>query len=165
MVRKWLLRVVRGRVRTAITLAVLPLAIMNGLPIAAGCICADGHYEPVCHASLCHNSKGDCGRPCCAHHNCCNGASACCQQYPAPLKDGRGHRVNRCPCCTPVVHEAIPTIIKSSQLLDVQPLPALVVAAIELPSSLAIAAIGHQIDFDTGPPPDDLVITLRRLVI
>ena len=31
-------------------LAMVPLAMLNALPLAAGCICADGHYEPVCHA-------------------------------------------------------------------------------------------------------------------
>ena len=60
------------------------MAIMNGLPFAAGCICADGHYEPVCHADLCHADKGDCGCPCCAHHSCCKGDLACCRQRTAP---------------------------------------------------------------------------------
>lgn len=165
MLSKWLLRLVRGRVRTAVTLAVLPLAIMNGLPLAAGCICADGHYEPVCHAGVSHAGKGDYSRPCCAHHSCCKGALPDCRQCSAPLKDGHGQRVCELPCCTPVVHDAVPTVVNSSEMLDVQSSPALVVAVIELPSSVAIAAIGHRIESDAGPPPDDLVVTLRRLVI
>ena len=68
-------------------------------------------------------------------------------------------------CCTPIVHEALPTVIASSQLMDTHQLPALNVPVYELPASLAIANIGHRIESDTGPPPEDLVVTLQRLVI
>ena len=166
MVSKWLVRLVRGQIRTVVTLTVLPLAVMNGLPFAAGCICADGHYEPVCQADLCHAGKGNCGCSSCAHHSCCNGATACCRQRAAQLKDNAAAmQIAGKPCCTPVVHEAVPTVVDSPQLIDVHPSAALIVAVIELPSSVAIAATGHRIEFGTARPPDDLVITLRRLVI
>lgn len=166
MVSKWLVRLVHDRIRTAVTLAALPLAIMNGLPVAAGCICADGHYEPVCKAGLCRDGKGDCDRSLGIHRSCCKGDTACCRHRAAPLKDGAGEKlVNEAPCCTPVANEAVPAVINSSQVLDVQSSSALIVAVIELPSSIASATVGHRIDFDKWPPPDDLVVTLRRLVI
>lgn len=166
MVSKWLLRLVRGRVRTAVTLAVLPLAIMNGLPLAAGCVCADGHYEPVCHAGLCRAEKGDCGCSCCAHHSCCKGATACRRQCPAPLKDDTlGKRIAGNPCCTPVVHEAIPTVVTMPVVIDVHQLSALTVAAVDMPFSAPVAKLAFGADFDTGRPPSDLVVTLHRLVI
>src|SRR6476659_6813559 len=120
MISKRLLRLLRGRVHTAVTLAVLPLAIMNGLPLAAGCICADGHYEPVCHAGLCQTGKVDFGCSCCAHHGYCKSAAACCRQCPAPRKGDCGQRVNDRSCCNPVVHEAVPTVVSSPQMLDVE---------------------------------------------
>jgi hypothetical protein len=67
--------------------------------------------------------------------------------------------------CTPVVHQAITTVLNSSPVLDVQQLPAFIVALAELPTSLGLANFGHRIEFDTGPPPDDIVITFHRLVI
>lgn len=68
-------------------------------------------------------------------------------------------------CCTPIVHQAIPTIVTSSPVVDGQQMTALVLAPIDVPFFGGTTEIGHLIDFDTGRPPIDLVIALQRLVI
>ncbi len=68
----------RRRFQTAIVFVLMPLALWGGRPIS-GCICADGHFEPVCKASLgagasCDSHKVDASRS--AGH----GKASCCQQ-------------------------------------------------------------------------------------
>ncbi len=76
-----------------------------------------------------------------------------------------GKQVGGNGCCTPIVHQAIPTIVTSSPVVDGQQMTALVLAPIDVPFFGGTTEIGHLIDFDTGRPPIDLVIALQRLVI
>ena len=167
MVNNRLNRFVRRHCRCVFVLAFGPLIILNGWPFAAGCICADGHYEPVCRASLCAAGTGDRGCPCCAHHVCCGGKTSCCRQHSAGARQEERATcgVRSKGCCTPVVHQPVPTVITSPQVIDAHQFSALATAVIELPSSIAISNIGHRIEFDTGPQPDDLVVMLQRLLI
>jgi len=55
--------------------------------------------------------------------------------------------------------------VNASDLVDGQQGMALVMVPIDLPYFGEALKIGRQIDFDTGRPPNDLVITLQRLVI
>src|SRR4051812_24188906 len=68
-------RSIRRRLRATVLLAMVPLAMLNASPLAAGCICADGHYEPVCHAGQCNARLS--APDCCAHHDCCSGKVCC----------------------------------------------------------------------------------------
>jgi len=143
----------------------VPLAMLNALPLAAGCICADGHYEPVCHAGQCRTGMADCGCACCAHHSCCSGKIRCNRSTVNPHEQIPDQHVSNSGCCTPLVHQATPTIVTSSAAVDSQQIAALIMAPIDLPYSGEALKIGRHVDFDTGRPPHDLVITLQRLVI
>jgi hypothetical protein len=79
---------------------------------------------------------------------------------PASAQAVQGHR-----CKSIVLHEVIPGTVAPS--LDMGDLHAtiFVSAALSLPLSFSRSQVGQAIDFDTGPPPNDLVVTLHRLVI
>lgn len=172
MIGKWLNRAVCRHHQVMVTMAMVPLVILNALPVSAGCICADGHLEPVCHAARCFAGKGDCGCPCCARRgnlgrtNCCKKTADCRShlvddQLP---EDGR-HSVRGNGCCTPIVHHAVPIVITLPQVVDSDQMRAVLWARIDVPHSVAPATILHRIEFDTGPPPEDFVVTLQRFVI
>lgn len=169
MIGKWLVRCVRSRIRTAVTLAVLPLVVLNTLPVAAGCLCADGHFEPACRHDLCVSGKGNCGCSCCAHGCCCKGGKCCCRQRTAASKDNKdntsGERVSGSQCCKPLVHQAVPTVVTSPVVFDGYQMMALTVASIDVPSFSPMVNSAIRVDSDTGCPPNDLVVTLHRLVI
>lgn len=167
MVGKWLIRSVRSRLRAAVTLAVLPLVVLNTLPVAAGCLCADGHFEPACRHDLCVAGKGNCGCSCCANGCCCKGGKCCCRQRSAPQKDDTpGKRLNdNNRCCTPLVHQAVPTVAASPVVFDGYHAMALALPSIDMPSFSPMVKTAVRFEFDTGQPPNDLVVTLHRLVI
>jgi hypothetical protein len=172
MMGKWLNRAVRRHHRVMVAIAMVPLVVLNALPVSAGCICADGHREPVCHAGRCLARKGDCGCPCCARRAIL-GSTGCCKK----TADRRPHPVDDQPpeegrqgvlgngCCTPIVHQSVPTVITLTQIVDSDQMRALLWSRIDVPHSVAPASNWYRIDFDTGPPPEDFVVTFRRLVI
>jgi hypothetical protein len=165
MVRILQRRSTRRRLRAIVLVAMVPLAVLNALPLAAGCICADGHYEAICHAGQCQAGTGHCGCSCCAHRSCCCGKT-CCHHSATNLREHvPGQHLDESRCCTPLVHQALPTVVNASAVVDSQLVTALVVTPIELPHIEVALRIVQHFDFDTGCPPNDLVITFQRLVI
>ena len=158
-------RSTRRRLRAAVTLALLPLAMLSALPLAAGCICADGHYEPICHAGQSQASMANHGCSCCARRSCCSGKGCCHHSAVNSRNQIPGQHLDSSGCCTPVVRPAIPTVVNSSAVVDSELATALVVSSIELPHFEGALKITRHFDFDTGCPPNDLVITFERLVI
>ena len=162
-------RLIRHHCRRAVAMAIIPLAILNGAPFAQGCICADGHYEPICRAAACRVGQSDCGRQCCAKqthyagHSCCTGPHA---HHAAPTKPAIGQTFGN-PCCTPVVHQAMPTVVAAPQVAPGDGITALNTTAVEPPYVLAVELmhVTHRAELGTGPPPGDLVVSLQRLVI
>jgi hypothetical protein len=143
----------------AMALAIMPLAILNGLPIAEGCICADGHYEPVCRGHL-DQSHGD--RSCCAKHSCCAGMHTC------HLATGKSNSQPTLGdhCCTPLVHQAVPVVSATPQFASASQTADWNAIAIESPTFLSLEMhSSYCIEVDTTPPPNDLVVTLQRLII
>lgn len=174
MIGKWLSRSIRRRHRVMVAVAMVPLVVLNALPVSAGCRCADGHIEPVCQAARCLAGKGDCGCPCCVQRGAVGSGCSCCMKRaercsqeladhsPTDCKQGvRGGNG----CCTPLVHQAVPTVLTSPQIADGHQMPFLAPAVIDLPASLPAIKLAHRIEFDTGPPPQDFVVTFHRLVI
>jgi hypothetical protein len=157
-------RSIRRRLRAIVLVAMAPLAVLNALPLAAGCICADGHYEAICHAGECQAGMAHCGCACCAHHSCCSG-KVCCHHPTANPHEVPGQQVRDSGHCTPLVHQATPTIVNPSASADSEQIAAFIVAPIDLPYSGETLKTGRYVDVDTGRPPHDLVITLQRLVI
>lgn len=170
------------RRRAVIACAMIPLVAFSGLP-AYGCICADGHYEPRCNATRCaghdhsdvksQSAMGCCGRSCCAKRSADGHPHSCCQRHterglasrPAQSKTGEPSMTGKS-CCTPVVQAVtVATIASSLQAVDDHQLPAIDAVTVELADSHVGAQPCPRFFADIGPPPDDLVVTLRRLVI
>lgn len=172
-------RFVRHRFRAVVVWAAVPLVLLNGR-VTASCICADGHVEPFCRVEICSNQTAtstdarDCGCPCCAKDNrdrsstgCCRGKMACCQQSDKPRSDkSDGAGVSDNSCCTPVVHaQTVPAVVGATKIVDDHRAPAICAAVTPWPCSMnGSSATLHSV-LDTGSPPNDLVITLHRLVI
>lgn len=177
MVRASLNRLVRSRFRAIVAWAMVPLAVLSGRPVS-GCICADGHYEPVCRAALCagsnstagpRNSTSCCGCSCCGQTlsdqspSRCKDRTSCCQKAGA-LHPADGRSLSK-KCCTPVV--GIQAVVKAKveratsnavvHSLDV-------LAPIASVADVQTHGPAWIVPHDTGPPVD-LVITLRRLLI
>jgi hypothetical protein len=77
----------------------------------------------------------------------------------------RGEAVQSHRCKSIALHEVIPGTVAAS--VDVGDLHAMtsVLADFSLPLTVSQSPVARFVDFDTGPPPNDLVITLHRLVI
>jgi len=175
MVAKRLIRSVGSRLRTTVALAMMPLAIVNAWPVSLGCICADGHYEPLCNVRLCRAGVAGCGCSCCADgasirvtSRCGNGNQNCCchrRSETSPQNNDGGKQIAGNGCCTPIVHAAPPAVITLPQTIDARQTQALILTAVELPSSFLVANVRHGVELETSPPPHDLVVVLQRLVI
>lgn len=173
------MKATKRRLRAAVLWAMMPLALVGARP-SGGCICADGHYEPVCMAQQCRGRAGASGNSasptaccgcsccrsagqqtdCCIHRTCCSTCSADSTQDESTQA---GWRATRSCCCHPV--PATPTVatVKTVELEFDAALN------VDLLSSIAITAQAQhgrvvQAFLDTGPPPD-LVLTLQRLLI
>jgi len=174
MIGKWLHRFVRRRHRMMVVMAMLPLVVLNAVPVSAGCRCADGHVEPICNAARCLAGKGDCGCLCCAEGGCKNGTCPCCMKKAERCadetadpssNDGR-ESVRGSGCCTPIFrHQAAPTVLTSPKAIDDYQMSALASTIIEVFVSAPAAKIVRHVDFDTGPPPRDFVVVFQRLLI
>lgn len=170
------------RRRAMIACALIPLVAFSGLP-AYGCICADGHYELCCNSSRFATSNycevtpkaanDCCGRSCCAHRVADGHSRSCCQRKsdhgltsrPAQTKTGETSITGKS-CCTPVVRAAtVATVANSLKAVDDHHLPAIGAVTVELADSHVGARPCPHFLADVGPPPDDLVVTLQRLVI
>lgn len=177
MIGRRLIRSSRKRSRGAIFVAMVPLVFLNGWPIG-GCICADGHYEPFCRGcGRTANSSADhalaastcCGHTCCARHtdsdadrSCCKGHN-CCEQSQQGTSNEPGVRG---PCCTPVRQLPVTPVVKvSPTAVDHHQDLAVFTVVADLPLAAATVHHGRCVEIDTGPPPNDLVVTLQRLII
>jgi len=180
MVRASLKRAIRKRLATVTVWVILPLALWNGRALG-GCICADGHYEPFCQGVLSsgvqdHESAETrcCGCPCCAiaaarggdaEH--CTTAQGCCRQSNShEAKNHAGESIGTQGCCRAVAHApATPSILKAQRADSFGQSLTLIVAVLDSPSLVRTTSITRRMAADTEPPPMDLVVTLRRLVI
>ena len=171
-------RFIRRHYRAAVVWAAIPLAIFNGRTVV-GCGCF-GHFESVCQCGCCSEMQdggkqhGKSARPCCTGHGFSHSSYSCCNQSdathqcntadsdsrPASPQGVRGHH-----CTSIVLHEVIPVTVTSS--VDAGDLHAsiFVLADLGLSLSFSQSQVGRVVDFDTGPPPKDLVVSLHRLVI
>ena len=172
-------RSIRQSLRAVLFLGMVPLVILNGLP-AGGCICANGRFMlfcPGCRGQATRNvtehtatTPACCARKCCAQpiakaatHPCCQGHKSCCDRSTGRSGAAPGFR---CPGCTPVLTMlAIPVVNVSSAVLDQHQDMAAFAAIADLPSIFAAVHHGRCVEIDTGPPPNDLVVTFQRLII
>lgn len=173
---------IRARMRTALFFGMVPLTILNGWP-SVGCSCADGQFNLSCRGAVCSAihvgarpmSAGSscCGCPCCAERGGDKSRSSCCSQptkksYPpsnTPSQDGRQAGGPNHGCTTVVQMQPIPGVVASLQFNDQHEVLALFVVPLDLASPLAVSQTSACVEIDSGPPPDNLVVTLQRLVI
>jgi hypothetical protein len=156
----------------------VPLAALNSRPVV-GCICADGHYEAACpnlRKPLGQTAGGKCccTAACCAshgtdapQHRCCEDSQACpTDSTRSDLSDSGCLTSGGKSCCHPVVQAPVsPTLVKAVQAGDVYDLPALYIASLQAGGYADVLSASQRVDDDTGQPPIDLVVTLRRLII
>jgi hypothetical protein len=173
----------RSRVRDLVAIALIPVALLSGQPVN-GCICADGHYAYLCRAGhrtarhqesdVASASTESCS--CCHHadvgktsHDCCTEDADCCgskQQEPQGAQHQVYPHISSKGCCTPVVSDAVErTLTASVQASDGHQAVALLAMMPDLLHSQLGELPGRHLLTDIRPPPDDLVVTLRRLVI
>jgi len=176
-----LARFVRRHSRSALVWAAIPLVVFNGRTLV-GCGCT-GHFESVCHCNCCSNEDNagnrrhaQSARPCCAGHafkadqcSCCNHREAthrCTMAEQERDSSSTNGAALKGPCCISIVlHDVIPaTVASSMDASELQP-SIFVLADFNLPTSDSQSHVVQVVDFDTGPPPNDLVVTLHRLVI
>jgi len=176
------IRAFRKRLATVAIWAMVPVALWNGRA-NGGCICADGHYEPLCKAALCSGNKAGtdssasemrcCGCSCCgkpgtsrANADCCRTQTGCCRGSDRPVSDPIGESVDSNGCCTPLAPtQAPPAVVTAPLQGGHQESPVLLVAILDSPSLVAGVRAAARVEIDAGLPPTDLVVTLRRLVI
>lgn len=161
-------RVARNRWRTAAIWAMLPLAAFNSRTVI-GCGCS-GHFESKCQCNCCDShdgSRGDCSR--CGGPN--SSTCPCCSKVEksAPAQTGEssecGTALHGPHCKVIVVHEVIPATVVSVHNGNDLNFSVLDLDTIDLPIVVNQLGIGDTGLACLGPPPRDLVVTLRRLVI
>lgn len=164
------MRAIRSKSRAFLLWAMMPLALFSARP-NSGCICADGHYEPVCLASSRGSRSlalgetpmgGCCGCSCCRAigNPSLSGGQSCCSRaashaQPKGISQSSG-------CCHPLPPTQVVASAKLT-LVDFDATSAEMVSPIAVLSSVvAWPATIEQIEL--GAPPD-LVLTLQRFLI
>jgi hypothetical protein len=172
-----LTRILRRRIRVAAVWAAVPLVVFNGRTIN-GCGCS-GHFEAVCHCACCsdvHDSSEQLAKTCCS---CCGshaaGDSKCCCCRGKPTKhcdkaadtagSANGRALERHQCKRIALYNVLPVTAVPSFDAGGLHSSLFVLADVTVPVLRYGSHVGTTVDFDTGPPPDDLVVTLHRLII
>jgi hypothetical protein len=165
-------RTVRRHYRAALVWAAIPLAVFNGRTVV-GCGCF-GYFESVCHCGCCGGQHGKAICSCCTSHGFSHSRCSGCNQsestsrcdttdgntHSAGCKALAGHR-----CTSFVKHEVTPVTVAPHVIAG--DLHDAIFALVDVGQTLVLSQtqIVQVVDFDTGPPPNDLVVTLHRLVI
>lgn len=162
-------RTVFRSLHTAVVWAMIPLALWGARP-AAGCICADGHFELICKSGLSVSNSG---------HPYQQGKARCCcpslveksttQLKSCCSKGGSSHcatvsRDGSSGCCSPVVQHEI--LLSSVSQIDEnhQSVPLCIVDFAEYaPTGTSLP--GLALYESEHMPCGDIVVTFRRLLI
>jgi hypothetical protein len=167
-----LIRFVRRQSRAAAVWAAIPLVFFNGRTFV-GCGCL-GHFEAVCHCGCCDGQLGKSACSCCTGHGFNHRSCSCCNQsksmnrcntvndgsHPASRETLQEHH-----CKSFVLHVVTPVTLTAN--FDASDLheSLFALAVLGRPSVFTQVQVGQVVDFETGPPPNDLVVTLHRLII
>jgi hypothetical protein len=164
-------RFLRHHYRAALVWAAIPLAVFNGRTVV-GCGCF-GHFESVCHCGCCSGTKAGANK-CCTGHGFNQSGRSCCNKSASTIHCNTAAGNSRLACgqslqgprCTSIVlHEVTPvTVAPNANAGDLHE-SIFALADVGLPLVFSQSQVGQVVDFHTGPPPNDLVITLHRLVI
>lgn len=165
-----LIRFGRNRCRTLIVWAMMPVALLNGRTVL-GCGCT-GQFMAECPCSCCSHigadiRRGPSGCSCCSH-NASGLSESCCKhiaQGSANSKSTIETGLRSRPCTTAALDMAEPATIPRLTGDDGIQSAALDLSAFEIAIVPHEATWGRTTQLKTAPPPDNLLITLHRLII
>jgi hypothetical protein len=162
MVATRLTRFIRRHCHVVIAWAMLPMVLLNGHTVT-GCGCT-GHFEAVCH---CHCGISGCS--CCGQSgtcSCCKNKLLACsnssnhETLPSKGESVQGHR-----CTSIVMYVVVPATVATASVDHDCHAMTLILAPIDLPYSPNSTSAQQIAQWDTGIPPNDLVVVFHRLVI
>ena len=164
----------RHVLRICLVLAMIPLTVFSGRT-AAGCICADGHFEMLCRGGATCSRTGEkrppqsnsCGCVAChANGDAASGSrKSCCSSHRAPREPGGQVQSNDCQerCCHPLTLSSMTVDKQVAHQLDFD---ALTLDCVTL-EGLLPAVVEQKFSVppvDTRPPIERLHL-LQRLLI
>jgi hypothetical protein len=156
----------RNRWRQAVVLAMLPLAVLNGRTVA-GCGCS-GRFEAICQCG-CGDSES--GRGLCEDYRstpctCCKNLGKCHSEGTQDSNAAdKSFGINGHHCKGFARHEVIPATVVSVHMADGPGFSDRVLDTIHLPATITEESVGLIALEHSTPPPSDLVVLLRRLII
>lgn len=162
MIGKSVYRSIRQRFKSAVIWVMVPMAAISGRSVS-GCLSPSGHFDPNCQcltggAAVCHCHCSKCG----------GGANCCCKSKALAGQPASGSGVQNERCRTVGIY-AVTTAINASKVLtssaDSHQSADSAVLTTDQPCSLAKTSGQHVAELNTGPPPDNLVVTLRHWII
>jgi hypothetical protein len=164
-----LMRAYRERI---LSLVLLPAFVLGTLPHPA-CICADGHREPICQASL-HSAanRGILATACCGCsackqrssnqvRNCCRGQ----EQATNPPEHKPGLAARDCGCCHPYLESGAPAVAASKVTIRSWSELSAVVNPATPPLPVRTTRLTFRRISWSGPPPVDAAVVFQRLTI
>jgi hypothetical protein len=155
-----LTRFIRKRRHTAAALVMLPLVLLNGRTIT-GCGCS-GHFEAVCHCHCGASCGGFCGQA--GARTCCTNKTTSGRGSDSAIPLGRSERAQSHHCSQIAEYVVVTATIAPTLADDDSQASALALVALDLPPVSAATYNARDLQLDTRPP-NDLVVTLHRLVI
>ena len=159
---------ISGYLRTGLLWAMIPLTVFAGRPIT-GCTCTSGEYKFVCAAHVSHDGVPPAASP---HPDKCE--KACCQRdqsnpldfrqtHDCPLSQESGKSGNS--GCNPDIQTAVIVVAPVTVTIGNEHRAHFDFPLVEPVVGMSERTDGHVISHETGPPGDDLVIALRRLLV
>lgn len=160
--------------RICLVLAMIPLTVFSGRT-AAGCVCADGHFELLCRGGATCSRTGEGKSPqsnacgcagCHANGHVASGPQkACCNSHRAPRGPGGQAQSNDCQerCCHPLT---LSSMTADKQVVHQLDMDALTLDCVTL-EDLLPAVVEQTFSVppvDTRPPIERLHL-LQRLLI
>ena len=159
----------RHILRTCLILALIPLTVFNGRA-TAGCLCSDGHFEPLCRGGSCGSPSGSAAQPgpCGVAQCCCRSKSGdqkpCCRgaNLPSGLAE-RSESDQTRSCCLPLTHSPMVPVTTFTPQVDNESLAFDHTVVVSLvPVVVEQAAPVYAVD---SRPPIERLYVLQRLLI
>jgi hypothetical protein len=153
-------RFVRKHATVAVAWAMLPLVLLNGRTIT-GCGC-NGHFEAVCRCHCGSGCGGCCGQA--GQRSCCAGKVAANQAARPAAPQGSSESARNHRCVQAAEYVVVLATTSPTQADDEFNASILALLSFDLPLVSASTDGEQYLQLDTRPP-NDLVVTLHRLVI
>jgi hypothetical protein len=160
---------ISGYFRLSLLWAMIPLTVFASRPVT-GCTCASGEYKLVCMAHVFHRqapqnsgrNARNCEKACSLQQDGRTNSADCCQTGQCPLSKESSNGGGK--CCSPdlLTRVIVPSTVAFS--VDIVHHVLFDLPVVEATRPVADSAVIHFVRHETGPP-DDLVVSLHRLLI